>query len=287
MKRIVAVSGGVDSVVLLHMLVNRYKLEDLVVAHFEHGIRAKESEADARFVEALSHMYGIRFEIGHGHLSSDASEAQAREKRYDFLRMIAKKHEGMIVTAHHKDDLVETIALNLWRGTGWRGLAVFGDTQIERPLLGLTKSYIYKYAVENKLEWVEDETNRSDMYTRNRLRRALGALPSADKSRIIDLYKAQTKLRGEIERETSKIDEATIQSRYFMTMIPDAVALELLRIATKGRITRPGLRQLLRDIKTARPGTHAAAGGGLSIKFTSRNFTVKTTGASWGEGGII
>jgi len=287
MKRIVAVSGGVDSVVLLHMLVNRYRPEELIVAHFEHGIRAEESEADARFVEALSHMYGIRFEIDHGHLSFDASEAQAREKRYDFLRMTAKKHEGIIVTAHHKDDLVETIALNLWRGTGWRGLAVFGDKGIERPLLGLTKSEIYKYAVENKLEWVEDETNRSDMYTRNRLRQALGALPSANKSKIIDLYEVQTKLRGEIEKETGSIDEATIQSRYFMTMIPDVVALELLRIVTKGRITRPGLRQLLRDIKTARPGTYATTGGGLSVKFTSRKFTVETTGASWGESGII
>lgn len=287
MKRTIAVSGGVDSVVLLHMLVHQYGPDQFVVAHFEHGIRGEDSEADARFVEALSQMYGVRFEVGHGNFLADASEAQAREKRYNFLRKIAKKHKGMIVTAHHRDDLVETIALNLQRGTGWRGLAVFGDKGIERPLLGLTKREIYKYALRHNLEWVEDETNRSDKYTRNRLRQALGALSPADKSKIVELYEAQTKLRDEIENEMKGFEKELFYSRYFVTSVPDIVALELLRSVTKGRITRPQLRRLLLDIKTAKPGTQTTIGGGLIIKFMPQKFSVGTSGVSRGESDII
>lgn len=287
MKYILAVSGGVDSVVLLDMFTSKYKPGELIVAHFEHGIRGEESEADAQFVEGLSDLYRIECEIGHGHLSPDTSEAEARRKRYEFLRAVAKKHKGTIVTAHHQDDLIETVTLNLQRGTGWRGLAVFGDSEIERPLIHLSKRQIYQYALEHTLEWVEDETNRSDRYTRNRLRQELGALPEKYRAKIIGLYQSQTTLRREIEEEQGKFSEAEMRSRYFMTMLPDMVALELLRQMTESRVTRPQLKQLLLGIKTARPGTSAQIGGGLIVKFALHEFSIEYLASTRGESDII
>src|SRR3989344_5293986 len=116
MNYIVAVSGGVDSVVLLDMLIKQ-KEHNLVVAHFDHGIRV-DSDADARFVWELAKKYELSFEVRREELGDAASENTARSHRYAFLRDIAKKYSATIVTAHHADDVVETIAINLTRGTG-------------------------------------------------------------------------------------------------------------------------------------------------------------------------
>ena len=107
MKYIVAVSGGVDSMVLLDMMV-RAGAGELVVAHFDHGIRP-DSHHDAAFVKKIAEQYGLPFESRREVLGETASEALARERRYAFLRHVAKKHNAQIVTAHHLDDLVETV----------------------------------------------------------------------------------------------------------------------------------------------------------------------------------
>jgi tRNA(Ile)-lysidine synthase len=133
MNYIVAVSGGVDSVVLLDMLSKTQ--HKLIVAHVDHGIRGKESAADARFVAALARRYQLPFVSTELHLGAHASEETAREKRYEFLFGEAEKYRAVVVTAHHRDDIIETITLNLTRGTGWRGLAVLARKDIERPPL--------------------------------------------------------------------------------------------------------------------------------------------------------
>ena len=112
---VVAVSGGVDSVVLLDVF-SKIKHHTLVVAHFDHGIRT-DSVHDARFVEALAKKHTLTFETLREELGADASEEKARDRRYAFLRSVAKKYDGRIVTAHHSDDAVETIAINMSRGT--------------------------------------------------------------------------------------------------------------------------------------------------------------------------
>ena len=131
---ILAVSGGVDSVSLLNMLVGSHRdlnknLQfttsnfQLVVAHFDHGIR-KESGDDAQFVSDLAAQHGLPFELGHANLGMDTSEEDARVARYNFLRQCCDKYNTtFVITAHHQDDLVETALINLIRGTSWRGLA--------------------------------------------------------------------------------------------------------------------------------------------------------------------
>jgi tRNA(Ile)-lysidine synthase len=278
MKYLVAVSGGIDSVVLLDKLASEGKHE-LVVAHFDHGIR-KESFLDAQFVERLSKKYGVPFETRREELGKYASEELARERRYAFLREMAAKHDATIVTAHHMNDIAETIAINLSRGTGWRGLAVL-DSDIYRPLLGMTKLEIWEYADKKRLDWREDSTNATDAYLRNRLRPKL-----SDKDLVLQLAALrarQVEVKHEIESEIRKFvsEEFSEYSRYFFTQIDSVVALELLRaiavLVTGHSLTRPQLEQSLLAIKTARPGTRFPFGGTwLHINKKTFNLSVKT-----------
>jgi tRNA(Ile)-lysidine synthase len=274
MKYIVAVSGGIDSVVLLDILVKENK-HDLVIAHFDHGIRP-ESDADARFAEGLAEKYDIPIELGIEQLGPKASEALARQRRYAFLRRVAKLHSAKLVTAHHMDDMIETVAINLTRGTGWRGLAVFGDSSIDRPLLAMTKRDMYDYALKHSLEWVEDETNSSDAYLRNRLRKKVNGISIDKKHELERLYRQQTQLRDQIGKRTTSY--TGIRSRYFFIMLPESVALELLRRITSGRLLSVQLTAVLLMIKTARAGATMTAGAGCVIKFTKREFVVENTG---------
>lgn len=273
MKYIVAVSGGVDSVVLLDMLVNE-KEHELIVAHFDHGIR-DDSAADSRFVAGLAKKYELPFESKREELGKTASEETARTRRYEFLRYVTKKNHGKIVTAHHGDDAVETIAINLHRGTGWRGLAVLNSPDIERPLLGITKKEIYDYALSHNLEWVEDETNASNDYLRNRLRKLLGTLKPQDHAKLRELQRNQLLLANEIDEEATKL---VTTSRYFYTSVDHACADEILRSTLMQHgigLTRPQRERLLLAIRTFKPGQIFEAGSGLRIGFTLREFVVK------------
>lgn len=279
MKVIAAVSGGVDSVVLLDRLVHEQLLPDqgeIIVAHFEHGIRGEASKADARFVTQLSEKYMIPCEIGYGDLGNNASEATARAARYKFLHDIAKKHTAVLATAHHSDDIIETIAINFQRGTGWRGLQAMSNKTIARPLLGVSKTEIYKYACTHSLEWVEDETNQSDRYLRNRLRRKSSKMPPTSHQALLNLRERQLALTKLIDSEVGRILSAhpSPYKRYFFIMIEEQVAYELLRSITGRRLTRPQLHLMLQLIKTAKPGTAHALGNEMCLQITRDFFTV-------------
>src|SRR5438132_889977 len=117
---IVAVSGGVDSMVLLDLLRTKPELK-LIVAHYDHGMRPN-STADRQLVQAVSKHHGLTFIYDQGKLGN-ASEATARRARYDFLHQVREASQARaIITAHHQDDLLETAILNILRGTGRRGL---------------------------------------------------------------------------------------------------------------------------------------------------------------------
>lgn len=259
--------------VLLDMLV-RSGEHELVVAHFDHGIRP-ESADDARFVAGLAQRYGLPFETERAELGANASEDTARQARYDFLRRVATKCDAILATAHHQDDVLETIAINLSRGTGWRGLAVMNDTSIRRPLLDRPKRQLHDYAVIHGLEWVEDATNASDAYLRNRIRRRLHKLDENAKNILIKLWHEQCRQARDIDEESACLATA---SRHMLTMIDEATALELLRaLLAKESLSldRPQRRRLLHAIKTARPGSTVEPGSGMAVSFTLREFIVK------------
>lgn len=277
MKYLVAVSGGVDSVVLLDMMVKKYGKTAVCVGHFDHGIRGEASAADARFVQRLCEQkYNIRCNIGYGDLGRAASEAAARSARYTFLRALAKDNNACIMTAHHQDDLIETIALNIQRGTGWRGLAVMGDQTIERPLLSMPKQALYHYALLHELEWVEDETNQTNIYARNRIRRQLAAIGGHVREQLLALYNRQLHLRTEINSELDRYHDR-LSSRSMIGEMPDVVALELLREATDARLTRPQRQRLLRAIRTLQSGKVFQPGDGMEVVMHKDEFIVKNT----------
>ncbi|MBC7565213.1 tRNA lysidine(34) synthetase TilS [Candidatus Saccharibacteria bacterium] len=269
---IVAVSGGVDSVVLLHMLAQTEE-HVIVVAHFDHGIRS-DSADDAVFVKNLAHEYEVTFETRREELGSKASEDIARQRRYAFLRDVARKHNGRVVTAHHADDVVETITINFKRGTGWRGLAVL-DSDIMRPLLHLSKAELVDYAQQHALEWREDSTNNSDVYLRNRIRHLTQVLDKDVKRQLLSLRAQQIDTKQHIDQSIAEIvGDGPQYSRYFFTHIPARVAVECLRYATSAQLTRPQLERALLAVKTASPKSSYQAGSGITFDFTTRNFSL-------------
>ncbi|NTW61626.1 tRNA lysidine(34) synthetase TilS [Candidatus Saccharibacteria bacterium] len=272
-KYVLAISGGVDSVVMLDIL-SKIPGNELIVAHFDHGIR-QDSGIDAIFVAGLAKKYDLPFETKREKLGPDASEDKARLHRYKFLRSIAKKHNAKLVTAHHGDDIVESIAINLLRGTGWRGLAVM-DSDVERLMTSLTKLEILEYAKRNKLVWREDSTNAEDKYLRNQIRRKTMRLEEDVRRQLLALWSDQKRIKKQIKDEVKRlVGNGPSYNRHFFIHIDEASAIECLRYITDNRLTHPQLEKLLHAVKTIAHGKNIELGGGVKVKFTTRNFTVE------------
>ncbi|MDR0591118.1 MAG: tRNA lysidine(34) synthetase TilS [Candidatus Nomurabacteria bacterium] len=277
--KVLAVSGGVDSVVMLDMLAS----DAAVVAHFNHGIRP-DSDEDEALVGNLAKKYGLKYEHVKEDLGSGASEELARERRYKFLREVAARHGGKICTAHHADDVVESIAINLIRGTGWRGLVPLDSPDIERPLLGMFKVDIREYAEEHGLEWREDSTNSSMDYLRNRVRHALQRMALQDKQDILRLYREQKTLKQQVDalvQEMLSVDD--IYERAWFTDLDEAVALEFLRAALEkvGRsATRPQLKGFLQAIRTYETGKKFNLPGDFLVKMGKTRFRLGEDGSN-------
>ncbi|MCA9338802.1 tRNA lysidine(34) synthetase TilS [Candidatus Saccharibacteria bacterium] len=277
-KYIVAVSGGVDSVVLLHLLVQQKNVR-LVVAHFDHGIR-EDSAKDAQFVKNLAGAYNLPFVHKRVELGEAASEEAAREARYAFLNEVKEDYGAIaIITAHHADDVLETIIINIIRGTGWRGIsALRSEGSVIRPLLHLKKDAVYTYAKQHNLSWREDETNEDGRYLRNYVRLNIVPKLSLDeKQQFLALHSSQVELKKQIDKEAQKLlDVAKIKqnkySRYFFTNANEAVAIELLKFLT--HVTYPQLKTGLLAIKVAHANTVHQMGGGVELTFTKTSFIV-------------
>ncbi len=170
-KLIVAVSGGVDSVVLLDLITKNTNSKNIIIVHINHGLR-KESLDEAIFVEKLAKKYGIQYETSKLNLKNPTEE-NLRNSRYKFLRKIKEKYNAKyVVTAHHLNDQAETVLLYLTRGTG--PTQIWGMKEIEndiwRPLLSFSKKEIIAYAKDNKLKHITDKSNLDSKYSRNRIR---------------------------------------------------------------------------------------------------------------------
>lgn len=271
---IVAVSGGVDSVVLLDMLMKHTcdhinsRQAKIVVAHVDHGIRA-DSADDAQFVHQLSKTYQLAFHSTKLNLGPKASEEQARNQRYAFLRQVQAQYpDAQIVTAHHKNDVVETMILNILRGTGWRGLCSLRSDSILRPLLAMSKHNIYEYAKTHDLEWREDRSNQNLQYLRNKIRRSI--MPRCSLDEWFDLYQKQCALRKEIE---SEITQLTTTARYPFIVLPLECAIEILQQSL--RVTRSQTYRALQAIKTAKAGTSHHVGNKVTLRFSHRDFQIE------------
>lgn len=176
-KLLLAVSGGIDSIVLVH-LFNQLGY-DIAIAHCNFGLRGEESDGDEQFVRKLAVkddilIYVSNFETKQYALSSKVSiQIAARELRYNWFAEIMQQHGyDYLLTAHHADDSAETFLINFTRGTGIEGLLGIPQQNgnIARPLLPFTREEIETYAKDNNIQWREDSSNASDKYLRNKLR---------------------------------------------------------------------------------------------------------------------
>ena len=184
-----AVSGGVDSIYLLHRMTELAAQRGFTVgcAHFNHGLRGAESDRDEAFVRAQCAHLGVPFYAGRGDVSSVrgmGTEGAARQLRYAFLTDCAAAHGyDWIATAHTADDNAETLLLNLARGCGLRGLTGIPPQRgkLLRPMLDTTRAEAEAYLAAHGIAHVEDSTNASDAYARNRVRHhAVPALESVN-----------------------------------------------------------------------------------------------------------
>ncbi len=262
-RYVVAVSGGVDSVVLLHILRTIPGL-GLTVAHFDHGIRS-DSADDQRFVRDLAREYGLPYVFGEGKLGPTASEAVARQARYQFLHRVRTAADAQaVVTAHHQDDALETAILNIVRGTGRRGMTSLQSTDIvKRPLLHIPKVHIVRYAQDNQLLWHEDSTNASDAYKRNYVRHnLLTRFRPADREVLHDIIVDMRHGNAELDELLAQVvvsmsDDGRLH-RHSLIMLPHTVAREVmaawLRASGVAEIDTKMLERLVRAAKTYETG---------------------------------
>ncbi len=176
-RLLVAVSGGLDSVVLCELL---YRAGfDFVIAHCNFRLRGEESDRDEQFVIQLAEKYGKKVFVKAWGTSVYAAEQKlsiqvaARQLRYDWFREVLEGWgTGVVVTAHHLDDNIETLLMNFFKGTGISGLRGMLPRQgiVVRPLLFTGRAALQQLALEAGLIWVEDSSNESDKYTRNYFR---------------------------------------------------------------------------------------------------------------------
>ncbi len=254
-RYLIGVSGGRDSVALLHWLVE-CGYNKLIVCHLNHRLRGRSSRADAIFVQKLAAKYDVGLALGAIDVralamrTKQSIETAARDARYKFFAQVARRRRcRTIFLGHHADDLVETFLINLFRGAGTGGLSAMRGVsvrkidnvklQIVRPLLGVSREQIDDYVRKHRLKFREDASNKNLAPLRNRIRH-----------RIIPEIKKQLgrNVRGTIWRAATIAAE---EENFFEALLPDklskltALAVKPLRampIAVQRRMLHEWLR---------------------------------------------
>lgn len=232
-----AVSGGADSVAMLFAF---YLLKEtlnitLEAAHFNHHLRGDESQRDADFVRSFCRSYDIPLHVGEGQVQPGKKglEAAARDARYAFLQSL----EGKIATAHTADDNAETVLLHLVRGTGLKGLGGIAPKRgkLIRPMLCVTRQDVEAFLLEWSLPHVEDSSNASDAFLRNRIRHGVMPLLREENPRIGEnLSRMALRLR---------LDEEYLARQSTFDTLPDVQTLRKLPEAIRSRALERFLKQ--------------------------------------------
>ena len=202
-KYLLAVSGGIDSMVLFDLFIKNNINFSVASCNFQ--LRGKDSDNDLKFVENICiknsiNLYSTVLDVDKfSTMRKISTQMAARELRYDFFKKILEKHKySYIVTAHHLDDNIETIIFNFIKSTGYKGLVgiPFNKNKILRPLINTSKEEIEDYAVSNNISWRLDKSNNSNKYSRNKIRNEVIPLlkeinPSLGKSLTESLKRIQ------------------------------------------------------------------------------------------------
>jgi len=221
---VVACSGGPDSMCLLNLVLEQREEKNLniICAHVNHKMRI-ESEKEAEFVKEYCEKNKIIFEYMEiTEYTEDNFHNQARIKRYDFFKEVLEKYQSKILlTAHHGDDLIETILMRIVRGSNLKGYlgfkkeSKFLNYHIYRPLISITKNEIEKYNHDNNIPYVLDQSNEKDKYTRNRYRH-----------QILPFLKNEDK---EVHKKFLKFSEELINLENFLEKYMSNVLTEIIK----------------------------------------------------------
>ena len=257
-KIALGLSGGVDSIVLFHLLVTKYKesYKELVVFHINHGLR-KQSYEEAEFVENFVKNYNVKFykkELNMNDLVRDShtsEEMLARKLRYEAFEEMSSLEGGVkLITAHHKNDQVENILMRLFSGRSMdynlmiEEKATIGMLEVYRPLLDILKADLEQYAEENGLTYYVDSTNFDTDYTRNNIRHnivpLLNDVNSASFDNLINFSSYYQNINTELKH---KVLEA--KNDYVISLEEDKVELDKNKLLKN---TKEEIYFLLRDI---------------------------------------
>ena len=241
-KVIVGVSGGADSMALAHVLM---KLGyEITITHLNHGLRGKESDADAKFVQTLAQKWKVPFVIYKVKLRKKGNlENQARMIRYDFLEKVRQARKAkFIAVAHHLDDQIETILMHMQRGAGLRGLCgiKMQNGSIIRPFLNVRKQDLINYVKKEKLDYQTDKSNFDKSFKRNYLRHSV--IPKLKKewkaleTDLMDLSESAQKRLKKIEENAKKWIQKAVKNNQFKRSdfleLPSDVQSEVLFLLT-------------------------------------------------------
>ena len=251
-KILIAVSGGVDSVVLLKLFLEireKWKLS-LSVAHLNHGLRGESADRDESFVKDLTHHFGIAFYAKKADVKSYAKthklslEESAREVRFRFLLMLQNEHDvDKIALGHHAKDQAETILMNIVRGSGIRGLRGIKPMRgsIIRPLLFAMKEEIVSYAAEWGLDYVEDASNQDRCFLRNRIR--WDVLPVLERAMGSHVIPCISRTGESILEAEAFIDDAVNQAKAqsIVDITDNEIILDIYKFLSYFRIVQKGV----------------------------------------------
>ncbi|WP_264551871.1 tRNA lysidine(34) synthetase TilS [Flavobacterium sp. N2038] len=213
-KLFLAVSGGLDSVVLLHLL--KQLPYEIAVLHCNFQLRGLESFGDQEFIQNYCSEHNISFfttQFDTEAFAEDyklSTQVAARELRYSwFYELLEEQNFDYILTAHHADDNLETFIINLTRGTGLEGLIGIPEQndKIIRPLLPFSRDEILKYAEENNIEWREDSSNASNKYLRNKIRHDLVPILKEINPNFLDAFQ---KTQSYLQESQEMVEDASI-----------------------------------------------------------------------------
>lgn len=254
---IVAVSGGPDSMALIHILLRLAETWkwNLVIGHVNHQFRREESESEARFVQEWAGSMGIPCEMAtidvpaYIQQTGDNAQNAARKLRFRFLEQTAKRYKAdKIVFGHHADDQAETILMRLMRGTGPTGLTGMAYSQtwrklkFIRPLLDMRKEQLISYCVNNKVQFVTDSSNAERKYTRNRVRLdTIPYLQSYSPNLVEHLNRLADMMREEedyLHRESSKVFQSLVRLNSDREASFSAKAFIRLHVALQRRLIK-------------------------------------------------
>lgn len=285
---ICAVSGGADSVAMLFsMYLLREKLEiTLEAAHFNHNLRGEESLRDETFVRELCARYEIPLHAASGeiHPGKKGLEAAARDARYAFLESLP----GKIATAHTADDNAETILMHLVRGTGLKGLGGIAPERgkLIRPMLGITRREVEDFLADWHLPHVEDSTNETDAFLRNRLRHHVMPLLAAENPRIAEnLSQMALRLREDEACFSQLSSYETLPEVETLRTLPSAVRSRMLeRFLKENGVREPEdvhIAQAEALVFSESPSASAAFPGGVTLSRQYGRLTANPTGEAF------